>query len=162
VTFLSHGAVVTLVFLMVTSVKPLSAQDTTLSADQAQVVDTIRTIFAAAAADDLAMFHSVTAPSFYIFDNGKRFDGDAIMELIKTLHAAGNRYEWNVTDPDVHVNGNNAWIAYVNRGTITDVSGKHAQQWLESAVLQKQAGTWKILFMHSTRVPPATPENRAK
>lgn len=27
------------------------------------------------------------------------------------------------------------------------------QQWLELAVLQKQASIWKILFMHSTRAP---------
>jgi len=24
---------------------------------------------------------------------------------------------------------------------------------LESAFLEKQAGTWKVIFMHSTRVP---------
>ena len=92
-TFRSHSAVVLLAILMLTSVKASRAQDKSkpLSAEQLQVVNTVKTIFAAAEADDLAKFHSVTAPGFYIFDNGKRFDGDAIMELIKTLQAAGNR-----------------------------------------------------------------------
>lgn len=45
------------------------------------------------------------------------------------------------------------WIAYVNDGSITDASGRANQRWLESAFLQKQAGVWKVLFMHSTRGP---------
>ena len=160
-TFRSHSAVILLAILMLTSMKASRAQDKSkpFSAEQLQVVNTVKTIFAAAEADDLAKFHSVTVPGFYIFDNGKRFDGDEIMELIKKLQAAGTRYEWNVTDPDVHVNGNNAWIAYVNRGSITNATGKQDQQWLESAVLQQQSGVWKILFMQSTRVPPAPPES---
>jgi hypothetical protein len=36
------------------------------------------------------------------------------------------------------------------------------QDWLESAFLQKQAGVWKIVFMHSTRVSMATQENHGK
>ena len=80
------------------------------------------------------------------------------MALIKAQHRAGKRYEWNVTEPDVHVHGNTAWIAYVNRGSITDSSGTIDRQWLESAFLEKQAGTWKIVFMHSTPVPAPSPE----
>lgn len=159
-TFRSQSAVVLLVILLLTFVGPSIAQDKSkpLSVEQLQVVNTVKTIFAAAEAADLDRFHSVIAPGFYIFDNGKRFDGDAIIELIKKLQAAGNHYEWKVTDPDVHVSGNNAWVAYVNRGSIANASGKQDQQWLESAVLEKQSGIWKILFMQSTRVPQPAPE----
>ena len=132
------------------------AQQTSLTSDQKQVVDTVSTIFTAARADDVAKFDSVIAPGFYIFDVGARFNGDTIMALIKAQHAAGKRYEWNVTEPDVHINGNTAWIAYVNKGSISDASGTVNQNWLESAFLEKQAGVWKIVFMHSTRVPPPT------
>ena len=45
------------------------------------------------------------------------------MTHIKTLLAAGKRYEWNVTEPDVHISGNTASIAYVNKGSITDAAG---------------------------------------
>jgi hypothetical protein len=45
------------------------------------------------------------------------------MALIKAQHAAGKRYEWNVTEPDVHISGNTAWIAYVNKGSVSDASG---------------------------------------
>jgi ketosteroid isomerase-like protein len=122
----------------------------------------VSTIFTAARTDDVAKFNSVIAPDFYIFDGGARFNGEAIMALIKAQHAAGKRYEWNVTEPDVHISGDTAWIAYVNKGSITDASGTINQKWLESAFLQKQAGVWKIVFMHSTRVPVVSQENRSK
>ena len=77
------------------------------------------------------------------------------MALIKAQHEAGKRYVWNVTEPDVHIMGKTAWIAYVNQGSITDASGTKKQIWLESAFLQRQGGAWKIVFMHSTRVPMA-------
>jgi ketosteroid isomerase-like protein len=130
------------------------AQEKLLTTDQMQIVTTVSMIFTAARSDDVAMFDSVISPEFYIYDGGVRFNGDAIMAFIKAQHAAGKRYEWNVTEPDVHINGNTAWISYVNRGSITDGSGTVKQQWLESAFLQKQGDMWKIVFMHSTRVPP--------
>ena len=126
-----------------------------ITGEQQKVVDVLTTFFAAAHDDDLAKFHSIAASGFYAFDNGVRFNGDAVMALIKTAHDAGKHYEWLVTEPDVHINGSNAWIAYVNKGTISSSSGTTAQQWLESAILQKQSGSWKLVFIHSTRVTPA-------
>jgi ketosteroid isomerase-like protein len=153
---------VTFALIFSTIVFTARAQQKSFTPDQQQVVDTVSTIFTAARADDLAKFDSVIAPGFYIFDAGARFDGDTIMALIKAQHAAGKRYEWNVTEPDVHISGDTAWIAYVNKGSITDASGTVNQKWLESAFLEKQAGGWKIVFLHSTRVPVAPPEKQPK
>jgi ketosteroid isomerase-like protein len=127
-----------------------------------QVVETVSTIFTAALTDDTAKFDSVIASDFYIYDGGVRFNGDTIMAFIKAQHAAGKHYEWNVTEPDVHIDGDTAWIAYVNKGSITDASVTAKQNWLESAFLEKQAGNWKIVFMHSTRVPTMPQANHDK
>jgi Domain of unknown function (DUF4440) len=153
---------VTFALIFSTIVSTARAQQKSLTPDQQQVVDTVSTVFTAARADDVAKFDSVIASDFYIFDGGARFNGNSIMALIKAQHAAGKRYEWNVTEPDVHISGNGAWIAYVNKGSITDASGTVNQNWLESAFLEKQAGAWKIVFMHSTRVPAAPQENQRK
>jgi ketosteroid isomerase-like protein len=143
------------------SISTARAQQKHLTTEQTQIADTVSTIFIAARADDVAKFDSVIASDFYIFDGGARFNGNSIMSFIKAQHVAGKRYEWNVTEPDVHISGNTAWIAYINKGSITDASGTTVNQnWLESAFLQKQAGVWKIVFMHSTRVPMTTQENR--
>jgi len=144
------------------NVSTARAQQKSLTPDQRQVVDTVNTIFSAVGAEDIAKLDSVIAPDFYIFANGMRFNGDALMTAIKALHAAGKRNNERVTEPDIHISGNTAWIAYVNKGSTTDASGTVDQNGLESAFLEKQAGTWKIVFMHSTRVPMATQENQRK
>ena len=107
------SAVVIFVLMLSTSISTARAQQRPLTSEQTQIVDTVRTIFVAARADDVAKFDSIIAPDFYIYDGGARFNGDSIMAFIKAQHAAGKRYEWNVTDPDVHIYGDVAWIAYV-------------------------------------------------
>ena len=138
-----HIALATVIFSLIFSANASTAraQQKRLTSEQSQIVDTVSTIFVAASADDTAKFDSVIASDFYIFDGGARFNGDTIMAFIKAQHAAGKRYEWKVTEPDVHISGNTAWIAYVNQGSITDASGTTNQKWVESAFLEKQAGT---------------------
>ena len=97
----------TIAFLLMFSASVSTARaQQKLTAEQTQIVDTVSTIFTAARADDLGQFDSVIGPNFYIFDGGARFNGDSIMAFIKAQHVAGKRYEWNVTEPDVHITGN--------------------------------------------------------
>ncbi len=137
-----------------------SAQPCTASAaDQPQVLGTIDAMFSAAQIDDLTKFHNLADPDFYAYDNGRRFDGDALMNLVRDQHAKGYIYVWTVNDPAVHIDCNTAWVTYVNRGSITDPSGKTTpMQWLESLILRKESGNWRILFLHSTRVPQPPPQ----
>ena len=129
------------------------AQASPPSPDQAAVVSTLEKFYVALTNDDAALFHSVLAPEFYAFDGGKRFEADALLQLIKSVHAAGKVYVWRVTEPQVQMFGDTALITYVNRGSVQDQTGTQPLQWLESAVVQKQRGTWRILFFQSTRVP---------
>jgi ketosteroid isomerase-like protein len=154
------AAIVVSVFFALISVAK-AQKDPTMS-EQKQIIKAVDTVFAAVRADDSQELDSVVTPDFYIFDGGVRLNADSLINLMKAQHAAGKRYEWNVTAPDVHVSGNTAWIAYVNQGRISDAAGSASQQWLESAFLEKQAGVWKIAFMQSTRVPMASPPNGTK
>jgi hypothetical protein len=121
--------------------------------EKGKVITTMESMFAAATNDDLDKWHVIAAPDFYAFDNGKRFEGDALMELIKTLHAQRRTYRWKVTEPEVHINRDMAWITYVNQGSMQDATGSKDMTWLESSILQKKNGGWRIQFFHSTRVP---------
>ena len=155
-------ALVMIGFALVSSVDASAARapQKAITNDQKQIVDTVNTILTALRTDDAAKLNSVISPDFYIFDGGTRFNGEALMALIKAQHVAGKDYKWNVTEPDVHISDNTAWIAYVNDGSITDASGRRNQHWLESAFLQKTGSIWKVLFMHSTPVPRQPQENR--
>jgi len=122
------------------------------ASEETNVVEAVQSMFVALENDDFARFRSVTSPDFYAFDVGKRFSGDELMALIKKAHADGKIYVWKVTDPEVHIDGTTAWITYINRGSIEDKSGKQNLGWLESAVLRKRNGGWRIHFFHSTRM----------
>jgi hypothetical protein len=147
---------------LILTIMTLLAGNINAGTQEQRIIDTVSTIFTAASTDDVAKFDSVISADFYIFDGGIRFNGNSVMAFIKAQHAAGKRYEWNVTEPDVHIRGDTAWIAYVNKGSIGDASGTTKQNWLESAFLEKQGGEWKIVFVHSTRVAPTPKENQSK
>jgi hypothetical protein len=157
----SYKAIIVGIVATVSFSQALFAQATpgTLSPEQRQVVASVETLFRAVSKDDTRLFDSVIEPKFYLFDAGKRFDGNSILSLIEKAQASGKRYAWNVTEPDVHMEGSTAWIAYVNRGSVTDASGVTKREWLESAFLTKEAGGWKLAFMQSTPVPSAPPQH---
>jgi ketosteroid isomerase-like protein len=123
------------------------------SNDQAQVTETVRSMFAALAAEDIPKLRALIAPDFYAFEAGGRITGDALIELLKKAHAAGKVYVWTVNEPEVHIDASMAWMTYTNRGSIKDGSETKNVSWLESAVLRKEKDNWRIQFFHSTRVP---------
>jgi ketosteroid isomerase-like protein len=129
-----------------------SAQASTTSADEEAVVQVIRLMYAALTKEDVAQLSTVTASDFYCFDVGKRMTGDELMAAIKNAHSAGRTLVWNVMEPKVRFEGNLAWATWINRGYVQDAAGKKDVSWLESAVLLKESGVWRIQFFHSTRV----------
>lgn len=52
----------------------------------AEVAQTMRDMYAAVKTDDYAGFHAAVTSDFFAFDVGTRFDGDALMDLIKAQH----------------------------------------------------------------------------
>jgi ketosteroid isomerase-like protein len=126
------------------------------SAD-ADVTATLRAMYAAARTDDLAAFHAVTTPDFYAFDGGQRFDGDALMNMVKSAHAQGTRIEWSVTQPHVEPDCRRALITFVNVGSITMGGKMQPLSWLEAAELHRDGKRWRIHFFTSTQVPAQKP-----
>ena len=120
---------------------------------QQEVVKVMRQMYAALQKDDLASFQTQVTPDYYAFDVGKRFTAESLVALIKMLHTQGMKFEWTVTDPEVHVACNHAWVTYTNLGSIEIADGKKPAEWLESALLEYREGAWRIRFFHSTPVP---------
>ena len=152
------------IFALALIASNLSAQTCkTTDADKTAVANALRTLYAGATVDDMAQIHSVTSPTFYAFDGGQQYSSiDDLIKVVKTYQDQGVKFIWNVTKPQVTIHCNEAWITYVNDGSIQlpNTTTPTPTQWLESAVLEKQDGNWKIVFFHSTRVPPLTPPAR--
>ena len=119
--------------------------------DADPIAETLREMYAAATGDDLEALAAIFDQGFYAYDLGKRFDGLALGELIRQAHAAGSEFVWTVQDVDSQVLGDWAWLAYVNRGSVSDGQTVTPVTWLESAVLRHDGSRWRIRFFHSTR-----------
>ena len=142
------------VFLLIFTLSTLAAdQPGPATADQVQVTEVVRSMFAALSAEDIPKLRSLIAPDFYAFETGGRVTGDELIELMKKAHAAGKVYSWTVNEPEVHIDGSMAWVTYINRGSIKDASETKNVSWLESIILRKEEGHWRIQFLHSTRMP---------
>jgi len=118
-----------------------------------EVADVIRKLLAAMSKLDLSTFRSLVTPGFYCFDIGKRFNADGLMEMFGAAQQDGKKFLWSVTEPDVHIYDDCAWISYLNVGSIqiSAVADATPMMWLESAFLQRSEKGWKVAFFHSTR-----------
>lgn len=118
---------------------------------QSDALKALAGVFAALRADDEAGFESQTTADFYAYDVGKRLTAAELLGLVKSAHAAGKKYEWTVTEPQMHVLCDWAWVTYVNMGSLEDISGRQELKWLESAILHYDNAHWRVQFLHSTR-----------
>jgi hypothetical protein len=125
--------------------------------DTEAVVRTVRDFFDAASRDDLDKFHDLVLGSFYAYDGGKRWEGDALMRALIEWHRQGMKLAWSVNDPQVHVDCDMAWITYLNRGQVQKPAdaAPTPTNWLESVTLQRQGKEWKLAFLHSSRMEAA-------
>lgn len=118
------------------------------------VADTMREMYRALTDGDAARLSTILADDFDCFDVGRRFDGPGFARLIADAQKAGKRFVWTVQDETVHVEGNFAWIKYINRGSVGDATGVTPVTWLESAILRREDNHWRITFFHSSRAQP--------
>jgi ketosteroid isomerase-like protein len=114
--------------------------------DHTEVIRTVRSFFNALERANDAEFASTVTPDFYSFEGGTRFSEQQLLQFIKAQHSAGRSYKWSLQGADVQVSGDVAWIAYLNKGSISDSSGAKDQEWLESAFLKREGTAWRIAF----------------
>lgn len=107
--------------------------------------------FDAGRRDDLATLGAIQAGGFFAYDNGKRYDGLTLGELVKQAHAGGTQIEWNLHDFDVHLGCEMAWAAWVNTGAVGTRGAMQPVTWLESANFVWVGGAWRMAFLHSER-----------
>lgn len=115
---------------------------------------TVHSLFDDMAVDNGPAAAKLFAPGFYAFDGGKRFQGDELLQLVLKLHKSGVVIRWNLGPIDVHVSGDLAWAAWENHGSAGVPPAEKPVAWQESAVLKRENGAWRFVFLHSNRVDP--------
>lgn len=118
---------------------------------RSEIEQTVHAFFDALRKEDEAAFKRLTTASFYSFDAGKRFAGTALVDVVRDAHARGVQLNWSIGPLDTNLRCDVAWSAWENVGGAGVPPDVRPVRWLESAVLVREDGTWKIDFFHSQR-----------
>ena len=117
----------------------------------AEIERTVHAFFDALRNADRVEFRRLTTTSFSSFDGGKRFAGTELVDLVRDAHARGVQLNWSLGPLDTEIGCNVAWTNWENVGSAGVPPDVKPVRWLESAVLVRRDGTWKIDFFHSAR-----------
>ena len=121
---------------------------------EADIDRTVHAFFAALDKEDKAAFQRLTTSSFYSFDVGKRYVGTELLDVVQDAHARGVQLHWSVGPLDTNLGCGVAWSAWENVGSAGIPPDVRPVRWLESAVLVRENGKWKVDFFHSQRAAP--------
>jgi hypothetical protein len=126
-----------------------------MRSDAQDLIATIERAFVAIGKDDQMLLREIFCEDFHAFENGVPVTGPEVFELMSRFHAQGKRYRWSVNSPQIEVQGNLGVVVYVNRGSISETPGSDPipMSWVETAVLRRQESSWRLAFLHSTRMP---------
>lgn len=125
---------------------------TSVQSSEATPFDAVRSLFAAMSAFDYAKMQSTVTDDFQLLEAGEVWDIETLIGAIKPGEGAYLRRNFFSL---IHTenNDNVVWVSYWNRATFAVQDKVSEQVWLESVVLLKDRGEWKIQLMHSTPVP---------
>jgi ketosteroid isomerase-like protein len=122
------------------------------SDDAAAVQQAIQDNYAAYSGFDEQKYRATTTDDFVLLENGELIDreGDvATMPKPDTGFRRKDHFDFN----SVKVEGHLAYAVYTLKSEIyDDVKGARSREWLESAILRRVDGRWKMALLHSTRV----------
>ena len=109
----------------------------------------VQELFAAMSAIDHAKMKEVVTTDFQLLEAGEDWTLNDLINVVKPS-AFKRRNYFSVIK--TKINGNMAWVSYWNKATFSDEKKDSAVAWLESAVMIKNSGVWKVQMLHSTRV----------
>ena len=98
---------------------------------------------------DLVKMNEVTTTDFFLFEDGKVFNNDSLVNFLNSFSKFSINYKIDYLK--INVDNNSGYMIYLNRGEmILNDTTKLTINWLESATFKKVADKWKLEFLHST------------
>ena len=125
---------------------------TSVQSSEATPFDAVRNLFAAMSAFDYVRMRSTVTDDFQLLEDGEVWDIETLIDAIRP--GEGSYVRRNFFSP-IRVENKDevVWVSYWNRATFAVQDRVSEQVWLESVVLIKDRGEWKVQLMHSTPVP---------
>ena len=122
--------------------------------DKVNVDRTIRSFYSALATDDEAAFQRTVTTDFGSVDAGERMNARELFDIVEGAHKSGRVINWTIGPVAVRGDCDMTWAAWENVGSAGVPPKMAPRRWLESAVLRRVKGEWRIEFFHSSQVRP--------
>jgi len=114
--------------------------------------DPVILFFTALSEADHQGIRDSTTGNFVVLEHGEVWNQDKLLSVVRPKSSLRRNF-FSVVSEDVR--GDTALVNYWNKALERSENGEErTRAWLESVVVVKERGTWKILQMHSTRLAP--------
>jgi hypothetical protein len=120
------------------------------AADEKAIKSTITNVFDAMAKLDDAGIKAQCTPDFTLIERGQVLNADTLLKWLAPLKGQDFKRVNTINFVKTDQQGNTAWVVYYNTAEVTIGEKHRTAKWLESAVLVKMGGLWKIKMLHST------------
>ncbi|WP_226668328.1 hypothetical protein [Microbulbifer aggregans] len=119
-----------------------------IAGEEATFVPVVKLFSALSDANHSGMRSAVT-DNFTLLEHGEIWDMNTLTNLVKPSKKQRKNFFSIISSETM---GNSAFINYWNKAEVHDGDSKTEYIWLESVVVYKVNGEWKLQQMHSTRV----------
>jgi len=123
-----------------------------VEAEKQNVEKVIYDFFDAAFAHNYQGIRDLCTDDFILFESGQVMNVEDFINFITSFEGSTTTYKFE--DIKTNIEGSVAWMSLRNKAVMTMGEQVINFDWLESAVLKKQKGIWKLAFYHSTTVEP--------
>jgi len=120
------------------------------NSDILKAQETVKNFFGSIAALDVEMMSGYVATDFLLLEDGEVMKlNDLVVEINKIKTYNVTRVN-TINFLDAKQHDDVIWLAYDNTADLSMADQKMQLKWLESAVLIKERGQWKIELLHAT------------
>jgi len=121
------------------------------SKEQKNAQEAIIKMFEALSSRDSVMLKSYCTPDITLYEYGQVWNLDTLIRKAIVMNTSPdfkrtNSFEFINTE----LNKTKAWVTYRLNSVIYNNGKESTVQWLETVVLSKQNGQWKVKHLHST------------
>jgi hypothetical protein len=118
--------------------------------EKGEVQQVITRFFDALSIANIPQMKAEVSDGFILLENGEIWTIDTLANKISRPKPEGYLRQNSFDFIETKIEKNRAWVYYKNKAEITSKTRNASIKWLESAILRKEKGRWRMELMHST------------
>ena len=120
------------------------------TSEKAEVQQVITRFFDALSVTNIPQMKAEVSDDFMLLENGEIWTIDTLANKISRPKPEGYLRQNSFDFLSTKIDKNRAYVYYKNKAEISSKTRNTTIKWLESAILRKEKGRWRMEFMHST------------